>query len=413
MKDVIIIGAGLSGLTAANYLQQAGKSFTILEASDSVGGRVKTTQKDGFLLDHGFQVFATAYPEAQILLDYDALDLRNFLPGAMLLQAEGKTSRLGDPLRDWSSLFPTLAANAGSMGSKLKILSLKNQLSKQDISSLFERPEKATAGTLQEEYGFDSSMIEQFFQPFYSGIFLENKLMTSRRMFDFVFKMFAEGPVAVPAGGMQEIPKQLAGKLPADSIRFNSRAVRIDQNHVALENGQSVEGKAVLIATEASSLAREYAPAIQTDYVSTVHLHFTAPNAPVEKPIIALNTSPGRLVNSLAVMNKVAPAYAPEGQHLLSLAIVGQTDKSDEQIADQARSELAPWFDTSQWQLLDKRTVEYALPRQEHVLHTRPLEYFRLEGQLFLCGDHLLNGSINGAMRSGRLAAKAIVEMAK
>jgi len=412
MKDVIIIGAGLSGLTAANYLQQIGKTFTILEATDRVGGRVKTDKKEGFLLDHGFQVFSTAYPEAQVLLDYNALDLRSFLPGAMLLEEGGRRDRIGDPLRNWSSLFPTLSAKAGSLGSKLKVLPLKRRLSRKSVDEIFEAPEQPTAEVLTGEYGFDQSLAEHFFRPFYSGIFLEQELATSRRMFDFVFKMFSEGSVAVPNQGMEAIPRQLADNLPDDSIQLNCRVASIEKGTVSTVDAHTFEAKNVLIATEATALAQKYAPGSSPEYVSTVHLHFTTATAPIDQPLIALNTAQKRLANSIAVMDKIAPAYAPEGQHLLSISIVGHPGLSTDQMVQQVKAELSPWFNTDSWQFLDARTVKYALPRQEHVVHTRPLESFRLEQQLFICGDHMLNGSINGAMRSGRLAAKAIVELA-
>ncbi|NRA50655.1 MAG: FAD-dependent oxidoreductase, partial [Phaeodactylibacter sp.] len=134
MAETIIVGAGLAGLTAANYLHQKGHSFLLLEASDEVGGRVRTTEKEGFLLDHGFQVLATAYPEARALLDYKQLNLQPFMPGAMLLQPDGTRDRIGDPLRDWSSLLPTLFAKSGSLYSKLSILKLRNRLKELSVA---------------------------------------------------------------------------------------------------------------------------------------------------------------------------------------------------------------------------------------------------------------------------------------
>lgn len=407
MSETIIIGAGLAGLTAANYLHQKGKPFLLLEASGRVGGRVKTTEKQGFLLDHGFQVLATAYPEARALLDYKKLDLKPFLPGAMLLQPDGSRDRIGDPLRDWSSLLPTLFAKAGGLGSKLGILQLRNRLKEMSLEAIFRQPEMTTAQALEEEYGFDSRMVSRFFKPFYSGIFLEKDLATSRRMFDFVFKMFAEGAVAVPDKGMQQIPLQLAANLPEDSIRLNCRVEKVEDHQVFLENGETLSAKHIVLATEATGLVREYLPLVNTAYQTTTHLHFITSHTPVQQPLIALNTRSGDLVNSITPISQVAPGYAPSGKTLLSVSIVGKTDLDEVSLAGKVRGELQHWFGQSvnEWDLLDIREVNYALPAQRHVQHEADLSV--REG-LYAIGDHLMNGSINAAMRTGRLVAEQI-----
>ncbi|MEQ8703091.1 MAG: NAD(P)/FAD-dependent oxidoreductase [Phaeodactylibacter sp.] len=409
MSETIIIGAGLAGLTAANYLHQKGKPFLLLEASDRVGGRVKTTEKQGFLLDHGFQVLATAYPEARALLDYKKLDLKPFLPGAMLLQPDGSRDRIGDPLRDWSSLLPTLFAKAGGLGSKLGILQLRNRLKEMSQEAIFQQPEMTTAQALEKEYGFESRTVSRFFKPFYSGIFLEKDLETSRRMFDFVFKMFAEGAVAVPNKGMQQIPLQLAANLPEHSIRLNCKAEQVEEGKVFLENGEVLSAQNIVLATEATGLVRKYLPLVNTAYQSTTHVHFTTSHAPVTQPIIALNTRGGDLVNSITAISQVAPGYAPSGKILLSVSIVGQTELDDVSLVGKVRGELQHWFGAAvnEWDLLDIRTVPYALPAQRHVQHHADLSVG--EG-LYAIGDHLLNGSINAAMRTGRLVAEKILE---
>lgn len=412
MTDTIIIGAGLAGLTAANYLHRAGHSFVILEGADRVGGRVKTTEKDGFLLDHGFQVFAMAYPEAKALLDYNALDLRRFAPGALLLQPDGQKDQIGDPLRNWSSLLPTIRAKAGGLGSKINILRLKQRLGRQSVKEIFQSSERPTAEVLRRTYGFDEEMVQRFFQPFYSGIFLEKDLTTSRRMFDFVFKMFAEGEVAVPNSGMQAIPQQLADNLPSESIQLNSQVTDIEGGKVTLQDGRTLEGRRVLLATKATGLTAKYMPEIKREHVGTTHVHFSTAILPIRPKLIALNTRPEDVTNSVTVMNQIAPGYAPPKHHLISVSIVGQSSLSTDELAQKIKLELAPWFGppTASWFLVDRRDVPYALPAQQRVRHDLPHEAFQLSEQLFVCGDHLLNGSINAAMRSGRLAAEAILD---
>lgn len=407
---VIIIGGGLSGLTAARQLHQAGIDFLLLEASDRLGGRVKTDLLDGFRLDHGFQVLLTAYPEAQKWLDYQQLDLQYFSPGALLLYPNGKQDRIGDPLRDLSSLFPTLFSSAGTLADKLRILGLNRRLSKQSIDAIFEEQEIPTHEVLSKEYGFSSKMIASFFAPFFAGIFLEKALSTSRRMFDFVFKMFGEGMAAIPNLGMEEIPKQLASTLPKDSIITGAKVRRVDGQTVELADGSTYTAPNIIVATEATALVKELAQ-VKAKHQTTTHLHFATTTPPIQLPLIALNTQDNRLANNICTISQVASGYAPAGQHLLSISIVGEPGISDVDLVEAVRKELSQWFGkaTEEWEHLHTRQIPYALPDQSHVTHTVEPEQLQLRPGLFVAGDHFLNGSINAAMKVGRLAAEAVV----
>ena len=406
MTEVIIIGGGLAGLTAGRTLHEKGISFQLLEATDRVGGRVKTDVENGFRFDRGFQVLLTAYPEAKRWLDYKKLDLKTFLPGAMLLMPNGKSERIGDPLRDPSSLFATIFSSAGGLGDKFKILSLKTRLASMSIEQIFEQEEKTTAAVLKEDYGFSQKMIDQFFQPFFAGIFLEKELKTSRRMFDFVFKMFGEGSGAIPNLGMEEISKQLAAPI-TDFIKTNTRVEKIDGQTIHLSDGSTVSAPNIILATEATGLVKEYASA-KKKFQQTIHLHFATDTPPIKKSIIALNTSQNRLTNNICVISNVAPGYAPSGKHLISISIVGKPDISEKEMVATAKKELKNWFGTSveDWQLLKVHEVSYALPNQDSVTHQS--NNLKIRDGLYRAGDWNFNGSINAAMRSGRLAAEAI-----
>ncbi|MFK8103894.1 MAG: FAD-dependent oxidoreductase [Saprospiraceae bacterium] len=409
--SVIIIGGGLAGLTAARQIHEKGIDFLLLEATDRVGGRVKTDVLDGFRLDHGFQVLLTAYPEAKRWLDYAQLDLKAFLPGALLLYPDGKQDLLGDPLRDFGSLFPTLFSRAGSFSDKLLTLKLKNRLSKLSIEEIFQQTEISTHSVLEKEYGFSAKMIEQFFAPFFSGIFLEKELTTSRRMFDFVFKMFSAADTAVPNLGMEAIPKLLAQPLPPDSIRTNAKVAKIDGQNVQLTDGTSLTAPHIIVATEATGIVQSLAP-VKTKHQSTTHLHFVAKTAPIKKPLIALNTSKQRLVNNICVINNVAPGYAHKDQSLISLSVVGHADLAGADLEKAVRNELQKWFGnvTETWEHLHTRTVKYALPNQTKVLHTIPATQSQLRKGLYLAGDFQLNGSINAAMKIGREVGELVSE---
>ncbi|MDB2427481.1 FAD-dependent oxidoreductase, partial [Flavobacteriaceae bacterium] len=208
---IYIVGAGVSGLVAAQVLENKGYHPIILEASDRAGGRVKTDIKKGFQLDRGFQVLLSSYPAAQKYLDFKALKLQKLKPGAVIFK-KGKQQVIGDPLRDISTLFSTLFSRIGTLSDKFKILQLNLKLKNKSMEAIFSSDEISTKEYLQE-FGFSSQIIAQFFTPFFTGIFLENELTTSSRMFEFVFKMFGEGLAVIPQGGMEEISKQLIANL--------------------------------------------------------------------------------------------------------------------------------------------------------------------------------------------------------
>lgn len=414
MPTVIIIGGGLTGLTAASQLQKNKVDFLLLEQSDRVGGRVKTDVIDGYRLDHGFQVLLTAYPMAKKWLDYQQLDLKAFGPGALLLYPDGKMDRIGDPLRDFSSLLPTVFSKAGSVADKIKILSLRNRLKQMSIEEIFEQPEKSTGTTLQKEYGFSTHMINNFFQPFFAGIFLEKELKTSRRMFDFVFKMFSESNTAVPNLGMEEIPKQLAAQLPQKSIQCHANVVGIDGQAVHLEDGSAFKAPHIIVATEAVGLVKELGT-IKTAHQSTLHLHYLASQSPIKQPVIALNTKPDRLANNICTINTVAPGYAKGDKQLISISVVGKPSMNSREINRAVKKELSQWFgkEVNDWQLLEERTITYALPMQNNVLHNLAKEERQLRKGLYAAGDFQLNGSINAAMKAGEEVADLVMEQGR
>lgn len=411
MPTAIIIGAGLAGLSAARQLYKNGIDFILLEATDRIGGRVKTDLIDGYKLDHGFQVHLTAYPEAKKELDYQQLDLKTFAPGAMLLYPDGKTDRIGDPLRDFSSLLPTLFSSAGTISDKFKILALKRRLEKLSIDEIFSQNEKPTIEVLANEYGFSQKMIDRFFAPFFAGIFLEKELSTSRRMFDFVFKMFGKGHAAVPNLGMEEIPKQLASIIPKKHIHLNAAVEKIDGQSVHLKDGSSFSAPHIIIATQATGLVKNYST-VKTRHQSTTHLHFISDDAPIKKPLIALNTNKKRLANNICVINKVAPGYSKNGKNLISISVVGNKKMTHTELENNIRKELSPWFGnaTQKWEHIHTRDVKYALPNQTNISNGINPEKLKIKEGLYACGDFQLNGSINAAMKVGRIAGELVTK---
>lgn len=191
-KEVIIIGAGASGLSCANELYKCGvKDILLLEASDDVGGRIRTDEVDGFLLDRGFQVFITKYPLAQRSFDYASLDLQNFNPGA-LVHFQNEFHTVSDPFRRPQDLLPSLISPIGSLTDKIIVGILSILIQFNSVSNIISSEEKNTLTFLKEK-GISDAMITRFFTPFFQGIFLSSLESQSSRMFEFVFKMFSEG----------------------------------------------------------------------------------------------------------------------------------------------------------------------------------------------------------------------------
>jgi phytoene dehydrogenase-like protein len=407
--DVIVIGAGLSGLSAAVHLHRQGRQVLIVEASDRAGGRVKTDKLNGYLLDRGFQVLLTAYPEAKNLLDYDKLKLKKMLPGA-IVHHDGGTFEIADPFRRPSAILNTLFAPVGNLKDKLNTLWLKNKLQNLTIKEIFNQPEINTKEQLLK-YGFSEKIIERFYAPFLSGIYLENNLSTSSRMFNFVMKMFSDGDVAIPELGMEEIPKQLVGFLPENSIQYHKIVVNIEGNKVILSDGTSLEANQILIATNAGEFTKQFLPNQNIEAQKVTNVYFEANKAPTNKAIVILNASTSKKwVNNLTVISNASKLYAPVGKTLISVSYNGITDVDDEKLAENMKNELATWYGSqvNDWKRIQCYKIDYALPKQENVRDEISKSDINISDNLFICGDHLLNGSINAAFKTGRLAAEAM-----
>ncbi|MGB3180888.1 MAG: FAD-dependent oxidoreductase [Cyclobacteriaceae bacterium] len=411
--DVVIVGAGLAGLTAATVLHKSNISFCLVEATDRVGGRVKTDLVDGYRLDRGFQVLLTAYPETRHFLDYNKLRLQKFMPGAQVFRRD-KLFRVADPSRQPSELFSSLFSPAGSLVDKFRVLKLKGRVDGKSLNDIFKEEEKPAIEVLKGEYGFSDKMVNSFLKPFFSGIFLENDLNTSRRMLDFVFKMFAEGYAAVPEQGMEQIPQFMANDLPSSSFYLNHKATAVSDGKVTTQEGE-FEGKYVIMATEAPSLNQLTGYACKVAYQSTTNLYFTTSEPPYTSPVITLNASGSGVVNNVAIMSNVSAAYAPEGKSLISVSVVGDRGMDSKKLLKAVRKDIKRMFGKSseEWDHLRTYNINYALPAQQHVQHEIAPAMMQISDHNYICGDHMLNGSINAAMHSGRLGAELVAERLK
>jgi phytoene dehydrogenase-like protein len=362
---------------------------------------------EGFRLDRGFQVLLTAYPETQRVLDYAALDLKPFLPGA-LVRREGRFHELSDPWRRPSRFVSTLLCDVGTLADRLRMARYRARVRSGSLGALFSRAETTALERLRGE-GFSEPMIDAFFRPFLGGVLLDRGLSASSRMLDFVFRMMAEGDVVLPAEGMGAIPQQMARRLPKGTVRLGARVASVSPRGVRLESGEKISGRAVVVATEGPEAARLTAQLAAPASRSVTALYFAAEHAPIEEPILILDGDGREPVNNLCFPSQVAPSYAPVGAALVAASVLEGPD--DPKALEQAvRAQLTEWFgaDVRRWRLLRTYQIPHAQPDQTpSVLEPveRPVE---LAGGLFVCGDHRDTASLHGALLSGRRAAEAV-----
>ncbi len=405
-QAIHIIGGGISGLVAAQVLENHGFSTTIIEATDRVGGRVKTDRLDGYLLDHGFQVLLTAYPAATKYLDLKSLDLQQFVPGASIFKQK-KQKVIGDPLRDVSLIFSTLFSGIGTTSDKIKILKLNAYLKKKSIKAIFEEKEETTLNYLKN-YGFSEGIISDFFTPFFSGIFLETELKTSSRMFEFVYKMFGEGHAAIPKGGMEEIPKQLQANLTQTKYIYDTKVANVKEGEITLEDGTLLKSDFTIIATEPSQLISNLSnQAIK--WKSCVNLYFTAATRKMKKPIIGLIPNEGSLINNLFYPTSVTTS-SRGNQELLSVTVIDSKGLNEKELIKSVQRELSDLCGIESTQFLKSYHIPMALPNLEDLRYSNLPSETHLSAGIVLAGDTQLNGSLNAAMLAGESAAMAVVE---
>jgi phytoene dehydrogenase-like protein len=406
--DVLIVGAGLAGLCCARHLHEKSVSFEILEASDGVGGRVRTDAVAGFLLDRGFQVFLTSYPEARRLLDYKALDLKPFFHGSLSWFA-GRMNKLSDPWRNSGEWWASISSDFCTLADKLRIARLRSRLMHSSLAEIFHRPERSTMDLLRAT-GFSKEFIHHFFRPFLGGILLDGELKSSSRMFEFIFKMLSEGDTALPSRGMGSIPMQLAAKLPPGSVRLNSSVEALHENELTLAGGEQLRGRAIVVAADGPSAAHlvgEVEPASR----SVTCFYYAAEESPVAEPTLVLNGDGSGPVNNFSVISQVAPSYAPRDKHLISITVLGMQNLTEVQLGGFIVAQMKNWFGkvASSWQFLRSYRIIHAQPQQLPGALEPPERPVRVRSGVYVCGDHRDTASIQGAMLSGRRAAEAVL----
>ena len=403
---IYIVGAGISGLIAATVLEKNGYKPVIIEATETVGGRLKTEIVNGYQLDHGFQVLLTAYPAVKKYIDLEALSPQKILPGATIFK-NSKQFVIGDPLRESSVLYSTLFTGIGTLSDKIKILLLNQRLKKKTIDDIFSSKEQSTLSYLKD-LGFSNAIIDDFFRPFFTGVFLEKKLDTSSRMFEFIYKMFGEGHTVIPKSGIAAIPKQLASNLKHTSFKFNTKVSAVKDGEIKLSNNETIESHFTIVATE-PSLVIPNLKNQATEWKSCDTLYFETENRNIKKSFIGLISEKGSLINNIFYPTSIN-TESKTAKELLSVSVIDNQNLSLEVLIERVKEELAKYCNIHSCTFLKHYHIPMALPNLNQLQYQMLPSETRLTTGICLAGDLQLNGSLNAAMISGEKAALGVVE---
>lgn len=422
--DVVIIGAGIAGLSAAHRLTSAGVSVSVLEAGPRVGGRMMTDEVDGFRLDHLGPLLNTSYPELYATPGLDGLVLRNFDPG-VLVHSEGRRYRTGEirsPRGARSARGALKAARAlasapraplsgsltGAMGGAIDQARLGVALARLAATPrarVLARPERAALDALAGR-GLSARTLNGFVRPLLTALLSDPALGTSSRCADLALRGYASGRLCVPSGGSATLPDLLAATLPPGTVRTGVHVTSADITAVRTKEHGEIGCRSLLLATGAGAAA-ELLPGLRVPPFHPVTvLHHTAPVPPPTGGSLLLDADRSGPVAHTAVMSEVDPSRAPHGRVLISSTVLG-TPPPD--LDRTVRAHLAALYGTptDDWELLAAHHDPEAVPAMEPP-HD-PQRPVRLLAGLYVCGDHRDTGSVQGALSSGRRAAGAIL----
>ncbi|MGB0934381.1 MAG: FAD-dependent oxidoreductase [Lishizhenia sp.] len=404
-----IVGAGLTGLIAAKVLSSNNFNVTVFEKSETPGGRMVTEVVDGWNLDVGFQVLLSAYPVLNRCVDWTNLEVHK-LDSAATVFMNNKRMVVGDPFRTKGVFLQTLFSSVGSIRDKYLVFKLKRYVDKLDTRSIFTLSNASTLSFLQD-FGFSHKIISRFFKPFFGGIFLEKELLTSNRMFLFIFKMFADGDALLPIEGIGALGKQLADDMPDVNFNYNSSVQHMDLSKasLSLENG-AVSNFDYIINTipnhgELESVSK---------WNGCYNLYFEHNSPAILKEVrIGLNANEGRLINNLFYPSSIQCPTDKEGKNLLSITVLDAKGLSQNELINRVERELIEDFNLKEChlKLLKVYHLPYSLPNIKAPKYASSFESH--EGNVFHVGDFSANGSQNAACAIGEAVAKEILNRVK
>ncbi|MEU8731870.1 NAD(P)/FAD-dependent oxidoreductase [Streptomyces tendae] len=421
--DVVVVGAGIAGLAAAQRLTSAGVTTTVLEAAHTVGGRMATEKVDGFRLDRIGQLLSTAYPELRRTPGLDGLALLPFAPG-VLLHSEGRHHRAGAPagvrsargalhavraLASAPRAMPAPRARAGApLGTAVdqaRLGAALARLAHTPAERLLARPELPAARALAAR-GLPARTIDGFLRPLLAALLYDPDLTTSSRCADLALRAFAGGRLALPEGGAESLPEHLARSLPPGTVHTGVRVTSVATNAVTTAEHGVVRCRAVLVATDARAAA-ELLPGLRVpDFHPVTVVHHTTDEPTTTGAALLLDADRGGPVAHTAQISQVDPSRAPAGRTLVSSTVLGPPPSG---LDAAVRIHLSRLYGTptDRWETLAVHHTPEAVPamRPPH----DPRRPVRLLAGLYVCGDHRDTSTAQGALHSGHRASAAIL----
>lgn len=375
-KSVVVVGAGLAGLTCAIYLQRSGVNVTVLEASDRVGGRVKTDSVNGFLFDHGFQVINPNYSEIKRLDALSGIEFCEIFSNLRIIENSGEI-KIG-------LSHPINTLKIGAPSEKIALVSFLAGFSS-----------GKTLGQCAEKF---SNIYARVLSPFLRGVFLTNPDQIRADIAREIIRSFILGRPGIPETGVGELSEALADQI--FDVKLNARVDEIKRGSVRGNFGTIICDE-VVVATDLTTAAQMLdLGEIPKTLSSTTWYHATS-NEIFEDNYLALEPK-SSVVNSL-VISKVSKSYAPSGINLISSTTLAAISESE------VRKELSKIWkcETRNWDLAARYEIKQSLPLRFDldVLDRNP----KISEGIYVAGDHRSVPSQNGAMRSGRQTALAII----
>jgi hypothetical protein len=382
-SDVLIIGAGLAGLSAAITLEEAGRDVRVIESSDRPGGRVTSDVIDGFICDRGFQLINSKYPALQEL---DVIKEIDFIPAPRVIEvALGNDRRaLGDPrVAPWTALDKA----TGTIPEKLSLLHFLVSTPKENQS-------------VEDVLKSSGSVYVRALRPFLQGVFLTDPKNVDARYGQSIIKSFITGSPGVPRKGVAELSKALAARV--SSISYGVQANSLEARSTKTSAG-GFNATTVIVATDATTATQLLGlPEVPRMAGCITWYHAVSTNPSGNGRLIVDGQNRGPIINSI-VMSDISSSYAPLGQHLVSTTTELGATESD------VRRHLAMMWGTSthDWQLIAKYEIPAALPIQN--VGRALTQNIKVSDNVFVVGDHRTVPSQQGALFSGRMAAELIL----